>query len=355
VNGILNRVGDRLTHSRGQTPGGRGTLPPFAAGWRDAGYAYDVARRLKKLRIDAVLVMNYSQFVPIIRRVHPRCRIYLYMQCEWLTQLHKETMGTRIATADLVGGCSEYIKRLVAGAFAEHADKCVTLNNAGIPVSADVDDRREPYSVLFVGRVSPEKGVHDLLEAFHTVLQRFPDARLHIVGGASSAPLEFLVGLSDEPHVMNLRRFYEQAGDDGQDPYLAHLERAAGRELNTRIIFHGRVDHDRTTEAYRRAAVLVNPSLSESFGMTLVEAMMHGVPVVATRVGGMPFIVDEGETGLIVDPANPAALADAIGTMLGDPVRARSMGVAARTRVTERFTWDRTADTLLQQLDSLDG
>jgi spore coat protein SA len=329
---------------------GAGGVPTFAAAWRDLGYAIEVGRRLKKLRCDAVLIMNYSQFVPVIRTLSPACRIYLYMQCEWLTQLNREAISKRLQVTDLVGGCSEYITRKIANRFPEFGDRCVTLRNAAAPVTKGEGSGREPYHVLFVGRVSPEKGVHVLVQAFHEVLNQFPGARLHIVGGIGSAPLEFLVGLSDEPQVADLRRFYESGSHDGKDPYLVHLERAAGRELGTRIVLEGRVDHDQTAAAYARTSVLVNPSLSESFGMSLVEAMMHGVPVVASRIGGMPYIVRNGETGFLVDAADHRALAAAICAVLKDEGKARQMGEAGRRLALEQFSWERTAGTLLEQL-----
>ena len=134
---------------------------------------------------------------------------------------------------------------------------------------------------------------------------------------------------------------------------MGHLERAAGAELGRRIIFEGRVDHDQTAAAYRRAGLLVNPSLSESFGMTLVEAMMHGVPVVATRIGGMPYIVNDEETGLVVPAGDPQSLAAAICRVLSDRQMATRMGDAGRRRALERFSWDRTAETLMRQLASV--
>jgi glycosyltransferase involved in cell wall biosynthesis len=302
------------------------------------------------LKADAVLVMNYSQLVPVIKKISPATKIYLYMQCEWLTQLDRHSMGRRIELADRVGGCSEYITRLIADRFPEHREKCVTLNNAGLPPDESSDITQDPRHVLFVGRVSPEKGVHVLVEAFHEVLKRFPDAHLHIVGGIGSAPLEFLVLLSDDPQVAALRRFYQPVNGSDHDPYLGHLERAAGPELRKRIIFEGRVDHDQTAATYRRTAVLVNPSLSESFGMSLVEAMMYGVPVVAASTGGMTYIVKDGETGYLVDAGDSRALASAICQLLQDESKARSMGEAGRRRALAHFTWDRTAETLLEQV-----
>jgi glycosyltransferase involved in cell wall biosynthesis len=351
VNALVNRGGIAFTALR-RRAGWRDTLPDFAASWCDAGYAMEASRAAKRLKCDAVLVMNYSQIVPVLRKVHRSCKIYLYMQCEWLTQLDHESMRQRIDAADVIGGCSEYITRKIAARFPQYQDKCVTLTNAANPVQEFQDDARKdgPKSVLFVGRVSPEKGLHVLVQAFHLVLREFPDAKLDIVGGIGSAPIEYLVGLSDDAQVAALRRFYDGSANGGKDPYFAHLERASGAELGKRIVFHGHVDHDRTTAAYRTATVLTNPSLSESFGMSLVEAMMHSVPVVATRIGGMPYIVQDGVTGWLIDGEDEHALAAAICKVLRDPATAREMGQAGRRRALDKFSWDRTAATLLEQL-----
>jgi glycosyltransferase involved in cell wall biosynthesis len=191
--------------------------------------------------------------------------------------------------------------------------------------------------------------------AFHEVLRRFPEARLNIVGGVGSAPYEYMVGLSDDPHVTALRVFYEEKGDGVKDPYGVWLEKAAGEELGKRILFEGRIPHSDLAKYYERAAVLVNPSLSESFGITLVEAMMRRVPVVATRVGGMTHTVDHGVTGLLVDPADPPALASAICDILGDRGKARRMGDAGRRKAVEKFSWEKTTDILLDHFARVAG
>lgn len=322
--------------------------PIFLSSWHHRGYARAVARKVRELQCDVVHIMNYSQLVPEIRKSHPRAVIALHMQCEWLTQLDVATIKPRLEQTDLVVGCSEYITRKVAAAFPEYASRCVTVPNAADVVPHTGEPLPDSQTVLFVGRLSPEKGVHDLIVAFRQVLERIPGARLSLVGGAGSAPLEFLVGLSDEPHVTALRVFYQKPASGPKDPYLEALEREAGPELGKRIIFEGVVKHDRIEEAYRNAAVLVNPSLSESFGISLVEAMMRGIPVVATRIGGMSYTVDPGVTGLLVEPANPAALSEAICQMLSNPSRSRQMGEAGRQRAIEMFSWSKTADILLE-------
>jgi glycosyltransferase involved in cell wall biosynthesis len=113
------------------------------------------------------------------------------------------------------------------------------------------------------------------------------------------------------------------------------------------------VNYTQTTDFYRQARVLVNPSLSESFGMSLVEAMMHRLPVIATRIGGMPFIVEDGSSGHLVEPANPAALARAICDILENPEKARDMGRIGRQIAESRFTWEKSADTLLHHYQTL--
>ena len=86
-----------------------------------------------------------------------------------------------------------------------------------------------------------------------------------------------------------------------------------------------------------RARMFVQPSLSEGIPLTVLEAMARGLPVVATRVGGLPEVVIDGETGLLVPAADPPALAEAVLTLWRDPDAAGRMGDAGRRRAEERF------------------
>jgi glycosyltransferase involved in cell wall biosynthesis len=290
----------------------------------------------------------------VIRKVHPRCRISLHMQCEWLTQLDASLVEKRLEHTDIIIGCSEYITRKTAGKFPQYADRCRTVPNAADEVPSDSEPSPDSKAVLCVNRLSPEKGIHILIRAFHQVLERLPDARLHLVGPAGSVPFEFVVGLSDDPLVISLQAFYQNGGSGTKDYYLEALEKEAGQELGKRIIFEGNVAHDQVGSYYKRAAVLVSSSVwNEPFGISLVEAMMHSVPVVATRVGGMTSIVDHGRTGLLVDPGDPQALARAICEVLTDRERAGRMGEAGRKRAVEKFSWERAADLLLEHFKAV--
>ncbi|MFN2383745.1 MAG: glycosyltransferase, partial [Gemmatimonadota bacterium] len=103
--------------------------------------------------------------------------------------------------------------------------------------------------------------------------------------------------------------------------------------------------------AYRRATCFVLPATlderadTEGLGVVLLEAMSYGVPVIATRRGGIVDIVDDGRSGLLVED-EPAALADGIAALLDHPERRRELGRAGRARVRERFGWDSIVDRL---------
>jgi glycosyltransferase involved in cell wall biosynthesis len=354
LDGMLNKTlkaGSTLFPNTGKE---NKLCPLFASPWHHRVYAMEVAQRARQLGCDVVHVMNYSQFVPVIRKLHPRCKISLHMQCEWLNQLDASLIERRLEQTDIIIGCSEYISRKIAEKFPRHANRCVSVPNAADEVSSNYEPSPDGMSVLCVNRLSPEKGIHNLIRAFHQVLKSFPGARLHLVGVAASAPYEFVVGLSDEPHVRALQVFYQSRESGPKDSYLKALENEAGHELGKRIIFEGHAVHDQIGSHYKRAAVLVSSSVwNEPFGITLVEAMMHSVPVVATRVGGMTSIVDHGRTGLLVDPGDPQALARAICEVLADRERAGRMGEAGRKRAVEMFSWEATTNLLLQHYNAL--
>lgn len=348
---VMNKVSEVGLGRKKKANGGADRS--FGDDWHHRGYAIEVARRVRRLKCDVVHVMNYSQFIPVLRKLNPKVKLSLHMQCDWLTQLDASLVRRRLNQLDVVVGCSEYITRTISGKFPESAHRCVTVPNAADVPESTGGSTGDQKVVLFVGRLSPEKGIHDLIRAFHRVLERFPEAQLRLVGGAGSAPIEFMVAISDDPHVQALKVFYEPSGTNGKDPYFETLEKEAGAELGKRIVFEGRADHNQIEGFYKGASVLVNPSLTESFGISLVEAMMHRVPVVATKVGGMQYTVIPGQTGFLVDPANPEQLAGAICEVLGDRAKAQQMGVAGRNRAIENFSWEKTTDLLLRNYQAL--
>jgi glycosyltransferase involved in cell wall biosynthesis len=143
-----------------------------------------------------------------------------------------------------------------------------------------------------------------------------------------------------------VRRQFIQQGHG----YLDDLASVAAGDA--RIVFHGVVSHKETIEFYRRAAVMVIPSVwNEPSPLPAYEAAACGLPVVSTRSGGIPEIVEHGVTGLLVARGNAEELALAIGRLIDDPVLARAMGEAGRRRVLERFTWETSAQHLADLIE----
>jgi glycosyltransferase involved in cell wall biosynthesis len=318
--------------------------PFFAGRFYHPLYILNIARDLRERECDIVHVMNFSQFVPVIRAFNPACKIVLNMHCEWLTQLPPIMIERRLTRTDMVVGCSDFVTRQVRRLYPEVADRCQTVfNGVGASDCADRPVRKRQTGemrLLFVNRLSPEKGVHVLLDAFARVVKRYPQARLKIVGPEGSAPIDFLVTISANEKIRNLASFYS-------GHYMDFLKNQMSPEVADRVTFTGFVDHSKLIEYYDEADILVNSSLWESFGRSLIEAMVRGVPVVATRVGGIPEIVEDGKTGVLVEDGDASALADGLIRLLADEELRLAMGEAGRQRVMKYFTWDVVAESML--------
>lgn len=160
-----------------------------------------------------------------------------------------------------------------------------------------------------VGRLVRFKGHRYLLSAFARLRERYPESGLVIVG--------------DGPERSRLEADARALGIAGDVRFTGHREDVA--------------------DLLAIMDVFVLPSLGEHFGRVLLEAMALERPVVATAAGGVPEIVEDRVTGLLVAPADAGALAEAVAALLADPVRARDLGRAGRRRVAERYPLARHA------------
>ncbi|HJQ84602.1 MAG TPA: glycosyltransferase family 4 protein [Candidatus Binatia bacterium] len=340
-----NRLGRRLGLPEAPYPGSR------AYYWT---YIRRVARHLAGVRPALVHLHNVSQFVPPLRRATPEARLVLQMHCEWLVELPPSLVLPRLGQVDLVLGVSEHIVHQVRTAYPEVADRCRVLHN-GVdperfpPRERTLAERRPAVEelrarfrlgspvVLYVGRLSSEKGVHVLLQAFGRLRERWPAASCVLVG----------------PDWGPLRRVRTPDADAGLDhDYVGRLRRLAAPH-GDRVVFAGAVPNEHLALHYALADVVAAPSLLEAFGIPAVEAGATGVPVVGSAVGGLVDTVVPGTTGLLVPPGDPGALADALAAVAADPARARAFGDAARERVASAFTWDRIATTLAGYYEEL--
>src|SRR5262245_21820029 len=153
-------------------------------------YIGEIIGDLARQNCDIVHVHNFSQFVPLVRARLPKTRIVLHMHCQWLEQLDAAVVERRIDAADLVLGCSSFIAAGVRRRFPSLAQRCHHVYN-GVDMTLFASPpsvRRVPKKILYVGRLSPEKGVHILLDAFRIVLDHHPDAHLELIGPVGAPP-----------------------------------------------------------------------------------------------------------------------------------------------------------------------
>jgi glycosyltransferase involved in cell wall biosynthesis len=232
----------------------------------------------------------------------------------WLNRLNMKRLDARVAVSR---EAAEHVELMVG-----LPDGSVQVIHNGVP-EARVEPVHRPVNGPIagsVGRLSFEKGYDVLLRA------------LPALPGVTG------VLLSDGPDRERLAQLADELG------------------VATRVIMPGWVPDSR--QWLPTFDVFVQPSRLDSFPLSIIEAMLASRPVVATDVGGVSELVADGETGLLVPPDDPEALAEALGSLLGDPARRERMGEAGRSRAQEAFGFDqmvRSYESLYEELlDSRD-
>ena len=274
---------------------------------------FRVARELRAFRPDVVLVQGGQETSLVLlgrALARSRAKVVLDVHGDWhaptrlygspwrraLAPLADALARTAVRRADAVRTISSYTSGLVRSEGVEPA--------AVFPAFMDLDPFLEtervppPPSpvVLFVGVLERYKAVDVLAEAWRDVARRSSDATLRIVGKGTLSPV---------------------------------VERLVA-ESTGRVAWTPSLPGDEVAGALDAASVLVLPSRSEGLGRVVVEAFCRGRPVVGSRVGGIPDLVMDGETGILVAPENAAALADAVVSVLADQGLAERLGSAAR-------------------------
>jgi glycosyltransferase involved in cell wall biosynthesis len=219
-------------------------------------------------------------------------------------------VSRRIQDALVGGGVSvERAKTVYSGLDLHHCLQSAPANvrtRFGIPADAPL--------LGTVGSLFPRKGYAVMLKALPSILSSFPTAHY------------LVIGTGDADHERKLRSQVVTLGLEGRVHFTGFQEAVYG--------------------ALAALTVYVHPALMEGFGIAVLEAMAMEKPVVATATGGLPEIVQGGETGLLVPPGDAVALAQAVMALLRDPARATAMGKAGRSRVGALFSHD----MMLQQL-----
>ena len=229
--------------------------------------------------------------------------------------LVKLTSKTVIKNADSAIALTENMKKVMQDIY--NRDIAVVPNGIELGVNVEKPHVRileETYKrILFVGRLHPVKGVRYLIQAMQLIHARRPETKLILVG-------------------------------DGEErDYLEDLTDHLG--IRECVDFVGEVPHERIIDYLDHADVFVLPSLSESFGIVLLEAMACGLPIVATRVGGIPEIIEDGVNGYLVNPGAYQEMSERIQLLLRDEPSTAEMSRNNRQKATG-YSWEQVVNKL---------
>jgi glycogen synthase len=175
------------------------------------------------------------------------------------------------------------------------------------------DAESERVKILFVGRLEKRKGIDVLLETAANLCMKYPSVEFHIVGDDTIK----------NPEGETYRELFEKK----------HLSLCTSQ-----VIFHGKTSEDELRQHYADCDIFVAPSRFESFGLIYVEAMMFKKPVVGCKIGGIPEVVADGESGLLVAPGQVDALQRAIDSLVNSKELRQRLGLAGRLRYEQYFT-----------------
>ena len=242
-----------------------------------------------------------------------------------LDESHRFCLAEKVARADRVVCVSKYGRaRLMLDCPPEHWRKLVVLR-CGVtpPEPRAIEPGDGPAGILCVGRLSHEKGHLVLLDALSAIVKQGLDIRCTLVG-------------------------------DG--PMRGRIEvRIRELDLQNRVTLTGSLQPAEVAGLYPAASVVVLPSLSEGVPVVLMEAMSHGRPVVATRVGGIPELVENGESGLVVSPGDACELAKALHRLLTDAELAQRLGERGRQTVRTEFNIENSVKQIKALFAAGDG
>jgi glycosyltransferase involved in cell wall biosynthesis len=283
---------------------------PFKGIWTAPKALLKMWRVLREFRPDIV----HAHMRKALFLVWPLARLLRIPIVLHLHNIHNEHMGTT-GLADRVIAVSQAVSSdLESGGTPADRIRIVmngTLGTKRLPAETTPLPLQHP-AIVSVAGISVRKGMYELIEAFNLVSERYPGAHLYLVGGGSIEEAK-------------IREFAAQTA--GADRIHFEQFRADPRTYLT------------------AADVFVLASRREAFGLALIEARAAGCAIVATNVDGIPEIVEQGKTGLLVPPNNPSSLAEAISLLLDNAdLRSRLQSQAARNL--ERYAVERmSADT----------
>lgn len=237
-----------------------------------------------------------------------------------------------IRRSDIITCSTKIYANMIREKYNLKFDK-VGVITLGIEVPDDIiggeeeHNRGETLNVLFVGRLEKRKGIHILMQAIPEVLKEIPDIEFTIVGRDTFFQKDEASFESPEGKTFKTE-FWDKLPED----------------IKNKVHLVGVVDNVELKKYYKSCDLFVAPSLHETFGYVYLEAMSYGKPVIGCKVGGVPEVIKDGEVGILVEPSNSKALAEAIKKAVRDYSKIIQMGTTAREYVKNNFSLYKLAD-----------
>jgi len=277
-------------------------------------FCIDIVRAIRKINPEIIHVQSFCIAIPaLISKKFYKIPYVLWGQGSDVylpDPLTKMTSKITMQNADSMIALTEDMKQAMQSIY--YRDVAVVPN--GIEFKEYMSEapvnmiKGSEKRILFVGRLYPVKGVQYLLQAMKIIHEEMPDVKLILVG-------------------------------DGEE--REHLESLTDSlEIRERVEFAGRVLHKKVQDYMNQADVLVLPSLSEGFPLTILEAMACGLPIVATRVRGVPDIVENDTNGYLVDTKDPEQIAWALLKILENEQLRKNISKNNREKV-KTYSWDK--------------
>ena len=300
-------------------------------------YSLWAAFKIFRGKTDIIHIHNRPHFVWIMRRLNPQAKIILHIHQVSALEEKKIWDENLWQNVDLFVGCSRFIIRELQDRYPIAENKTAVAYNAlhlkDFPTVWSQADRRlqsrrdlklntEEKAVLYVGRLAENKGAHLLLGAVKELIEAgHKNLKLIFCGSRGYSNREVT------PYIQNL---YDTA-----------------KAINDRILFAGYIPHHEIGRYYLASDLVVIPSeVAEGFCIVTIESMASGIPVIAGARGGIPEIIKDGQTGILVEKPGQENFRNAIEKFLNDPASFAQYARQGRREVEEKFTWEKISQSV---------
>jgi len=288
----IKRIQPDIVHSHG-------TEGPFAMAGQDSGYPY---------------IISMQGIITELYKTNPSFNFKIVKEYEKQTVKKSKYIGCR---TDFDKNFVKFINPSVNVLYAPEAMDPVFFRNNWMD--------NNTCSLLYVGSIIERKGVETLIKAIRIVKNQYPRVRLAMIGGGAPSYIDYLKNLGNQLEISD------------------NFELLGFQNSETIADYHIKSD------------IFVFPSLNDNSPNAVAEAMASGIPVIASRVGGIPSMIDHGKTGILVKPNEPVELGQAIVNLLGNREKLDQISYNAKAVAKERYFPSTVADIALKNYKTILG